>query len=49
MFCVAAVFAVGLGSLLQHRAIARQQAASAGEAGVFTLSVLPSAYRKASF
>ena len=48
VFCVAAVFAVGLGSFLQYRAIARQQAASTAYSEAFTASVVPPpAYRRA--
>jgi hypothetical protein len=48
MLCLAAVFAVGLGSLLQYRAIARHQAASTSHEA-FSVSVLPPTYRKGSF
>jgi hypothetical protein len=49
MFCMAAVFAVALGSVLQYRAIAHQQALSASYE-TFTASLLPptALYRKAS-
>jgi drug/metabolite transporter (DMT)-like permease len=49
MLCVAAVFTVGLGSLLQHRAINRHQAATVAYSEAFAVSVLPPVYRKASF
>jgi hypothetical protein len=48
--CMAAAFAVGLGSLLQHRAIARHQAMStAYSAEAFSVNELPARTRKASF
>jgi hypothetical protein len=49
MFCMAAVFAVALGSVLQYRAIAHHQEAAASYE-TFTASLLPSTafYRKAS-
>lgn len=52
MFCMAAVFTAALGSVLQSRAIARQQAAIAAQAGEpLTASLLPPTahYRRASF
>jgi hypothetical protein len=50
MFCMAAMFAVCLGSVLQYRAIAHQQAVSASYETTFTASLLPptALYRKAS-
>lgn len=52
MFCMAAIFTAALGSLIQYRAVAQQQAAIAayGEEPL-TASLLPQTahYRKASF
>jgi hypothetical protein len=50
MFCMAAIFAVALGSVLQYRAVARQQAMMAAAAAPATVSLLPptALYRKAS-
>jgi hypothetical protein len=50
MFCLAFGFTMGLGSFLQHVAIARQQAASV-QVEPSMVSMLPPAapYRKASF
>jgi hypothetical protein len=50
MFCTAALFTAVLGSLLQHRAIIQQQAATATQGDAFTASLLPpaTAYRRAS-
>jgi hypothetical protein len=52
MFCMAAVFTVVLGSVMQYRAIAAQQAAlTALGSESLTASLLPPTahYRKASF
>lgn len=50
MLCVSAVFAVGLGSVLQYRAIAHQAALNAASAEPFIATVLPpSAYRRTQF
>jgi hypothetical protein len=52
MFCMAAVFTAVLGSVMQYRAIAQQQAViAAHESEPLTASLLPTAvhYRKASF
>jgi hypothetical protein len=52
MFCMAAVFTAVLGSVMQYRAIAQQQAViAAHESEPLTASLLPPAvhYRKASF
>ena len=52
MFCMAAVFTVVLGSVIQYRAIATQQAAIAARGNEpLTASLLPPTayYRKASF
>jgi drug/metabolite transporter (DMT)-like permease len=50
VLCLSAVFAVGLGSVLQYRAIARSAAAHVAQAEFQPASVLPHVYpRKASF
>jgi drug/metabolite transporter (DMT)-like permease len=51
MLCVSAVFAVGVGSVLQYRAIARQAALNTAYSEPFTASVVPPSvyYRRASF
>lgn len=51
MFCMAAVFTVVLGSVLQYRAIAQQhQATLSGHSETFTASLLPpAAARRASY
>ena len=49
MLCLSAFFAIGLGSLLQYRAIARGQAAQAAYVDVYSANLLPPIYRKASF
>ena len=50
VLCLSAVFAVGLGSVLQYRAIARSAAAQVAHAEMHSPSLLPPAYpRKASF
>jgi hypothetical protein len=48
MFCIAAVFTVILGSVLQYRAIA-QQATIAAPSEAIAASLLPPATRKASY
>ena len=50
MLCASAVFAVGLGSVLQYRAIAKQAALSTASEP-FVASIVPpsSFYRRASF
>jgi drug/metabolite transporter (DMT)-like permease len=50
MLCLSAVFAIGLGSVLQYRAIARTASAHVSYAEVHSASLLPPVYpRKASF
>jgi hypothetical protein len=50
VLCLSAVFAVGLGSILQYRAIARSAATQTAYIEVHSGSLLPPAYpRKTSF